>query len=139
MNIVLPDSLQTLCADVFGNCSKLESIALPCDLKMIPVRAFKGCKNLKKVDFNKGLETICGAAFNECSSLGSIALPESVISIDPWAFAYCGNLKDATIPNPKTVIMSTAFSDCPKLTIHAPAGSYAEQYAKEHNIPFVAE
>ncbi len=26
-----------------------------------------------------------------------------------------------------------------KVTIHAPAGSYAEQYAKENNIPFVAE
>jgi hypothetical protein len=25
------------------------------------------------------------------------------------------------------------------LTIHAPAGSYAEKYAKEWNIPFVAE
>ena len=25
------------------------------------------------------------------------------------------------------------------LTIHAPAGSYAETYAKENNIPFVAE
>lgn len=138
-SIVLPDSLQILCADVFGNCSKLESIVLPCNLKMIPVRAFKGCKNLKKVDFNTGLETICGAAFNECSSLESIALPESVISIDHWAFAYCENLKDVTIPNPKTAIMGTAFSDCPKLTIHAPVSSSAEQYAKEHNIPFVAE
>jgi hypothetical protein len=28
---------------------------------------------------------------------------------------------------------------CRKLTIYAPAGSYAEQYAKENNIPFVAE
>ena len=26
-----------------------------------------------------------------------------------------------------------------KLTIHAPAGSYAEQFAKENNIPFIAE
>ena len=32
-----------------------------------------------------------------------------------------------------------AFVDCPNLTIHAPAGSYAEQYAKENHIPFVAE
>ena len=28
--------------------------------------------------------------------------------------------------------------NCPKLTIHAPAGSYAERYAEENNIPFVA-
>ena len=29
--------------------------------------------------------------------------------------------------------------NCDNFTIHAPAGSYAEQYAKENNIPFVAE
>ena len=43
-------------------------------------------------------------------------IPESVIEIGEGAFAGCGSL-----------------------TIHAPAGSYAEQYAKENNIPFVAE
>jgi hypothetical protein len=32
-----------------------------------------------------------------------------------------------------------ALDYCPNLTIHAPAGSYAEAYAKENNIPFVAE
>ena len=32
-----------------------------------------------------------------------------------------------------------AFSGCKALTIHAPAGSYAEQFAKEYSIPFVAE
>lgn len=138
-NIILPDSLVTLCVDVFGYCSKLESISLPVGLKTIPVRAFKGCTNLKKVTFNNVLETICGAAFCECSSLEEVSLPESVMQIDPWAFAFCGELKSITIPNPNTVIIDTAFSNSPNLTIHAPAGSNAEQYAKEHNIPFVAE
>ena len=32
-----------------------------------------------------------------------------------------------------------AASNIEGVTIHAPAGSYAEQYAKENNIPFVAE
>lgn len=138
-NIILPDTLATLCVDVFGYCSKLESISLPTALKAVPVRAFKGCANLKKVDFNNGLETICGAAFCECNSLEEVSLPESVMQIDPWAFAFCGNLKSITIQNPNTVIMDTAFSNSPNLTIHAPTGSCADQYAKEHNIPFVAE
>jgi hypothetical protein len=30
------------------------------------------------------------------------------------------------------------FEECP-VSIYAPAGSYAETYAKENNIPFVAE
>ena len=37
---------------------------------------------------------------------------------------------------PVVMIDSSAFRDCKALTIHAPAGSCAEQYAKEHNIPF---
>jgi hypothetical protein len=32
-----------------------------------------------------------------------------------------------------------AFDNCPDVTIYAPTGSYAETWAKEHNIPFVAE
>lgn len=32
-----------------------------------------------------------------------------------------------------------AFEKCDRLTIHTPVGSCAEQYAKEHDIPFVAE
>lgn len=35
-----------------------------------------------------------------------------------------------------TEIDKRAFDGCPNLTIHAPAGSYAEQYAKKNNIPF---
>ena len=42
------------------------------------------------------------------------------------------------VPKSITRIVA-AFEGCPNLTIHAPAGSYAKTYAKEHNIPFVAE
>lgn len=43
------------------------------------------------------------------------------------------------IPDSVTSIGEGAFSACKELTIHAPAGSYAEQYAKENNIPFVVK
>ena len=53
---------------------------------------------------------------------------------------YNGTAADVVIPESVTVIGEKAFSFCANnLTIHAPAGSYAEQYAKEHNIPFVSE
>jgi hypothetical protein len=35
--------------------------------------------------------------------------------------------------------MNDRFEDSPKLTIYAPAGSYAEQFAKENKIPFATE
>ncbi len=60
-----------------------------------------------------GTTVIKGNAFNGCSSLTSVVIPEGVKEI--------GN---------------RAFDDCQKLTIYAPAGSKAEEYAKEKNIPF---
>lgn len=51
---------------------------------------------------------------------------------------YKGPGGDVTIPEGVTEIESSAFYGCKKLTIHAPAGSAAEQYAKKYKIPFEA-
>ena len=51
---------------------------------------------------------------------------------------YKGPGGDVTIPAGVTEIGSSAFDGCKKLTIHAPAGSAAEQYAKKYKIPFKA-
>ena len=85
------------------------------------------------------MEIIDGAAFSGCCALETIVLPKRVSKVENWAFAECTELASVTIPNPDAVIEDKAFFNCPKLTIHSPAGSYAEQYAKEHDIPFVAE
>ena len=137
--ITLPDSLLSIGADALGNCRKLETISLPINLKVVSVRMFKGCDSLKSVVINESLEIIDGAAFSGCCALKTIVLPKSVSKVENWAFAECTELASVTIPNPDAVIEDKAFFNCPKLTIHAPAGSYAEQYAKEHDIPFVAE
>lgn len=54
-------------------------------------------------------------------------------------FSGCTGLADITIGESVTYIGTDALAFCDQLTIHAPAGSYAESYAKENNIPFVAE
>ncbi len=51
---------------------------------------------------------------------------------------YKGPGGDVTIPAGVTEIGSSAFDGCKKLTIHAPAGSAAERYAEEKDIPFEA-
>ena len=51
---------------------------------------------------------------------------------------YKGPGGDVTIPEGVTEIESSAFYGCKKLTIHAPAGSAAERYAEEKDIPFEA-
>lgn len=43
------------------------------------------------------------------------------------------------LPETITKIGETAFEGCENLTIHAPAGSYAEKYAKKNDIRFIEE
>jgi len=68
-----------------------------------------------------------------------VELPGNILTIGARAFADCTNLQQVLIPSNVTQIDSTAFSGCTQLTIYGTAGSYAEIFAKEQGIPFVAE
>ena len=53
-------------------------------------------------------------------------------------FSGCEALTDVTLPAGVRPIPKSAFKGCTELTIHAPAGSYAEQFAQKNGIPFQA-
>ena len=69
----------------------------------------------------------------------SVTIQDGVKKIEYEAFYDCEKLEHIHIPRSVKFIGFGVFTGCPNLTIHAPAGSCTEQYAKEHNIPFVAE
>lgn len=119
------------------------------------------CGDVDEVDIPNGVEKICDYAFSD-SNISIITLPDSMKSIGWGAFYSCQYLKRITIPIGLTAINQDAFAYCKNLkridlhedfkrfsdgifykshdiTIYAPAGSYAEKYAKKNNIPFVAE
>ena len=84
-------------------------------------------------------KSIGARAFDGCESLAEVILPDGATEIGSGAFYNCSSLKRVTIPESVRRIGKRAFDNCPNLTIHAPAGSVAEKYAKEDNIPFIAE
>ena len=89
----------------------------------------------------EGTQEIPSWFFQSCHTLKDVILPNSLTKIGAYAFCDCENLTSVTIPVSTTEIGPLAFrqrfvGNLPQLTIHAPAGSYAEQYAKENNIPF---
>ena len=114
-------------------------VIIPAGVKNIGWNAFENYKSVKTIVIPDGVERIGYCAFYECSYLLSVNIPDSVTIIEEAAFSGCKNLKDINIPNTVKEIQDDVFFGCDNLTIHTPAGSYAEQYAKENNIPFVAE
>ena len=118
---------------------EIERIILPESIRTIDSDAFKVCKSLKEINIPNGVTSIGRAAFFDCQKLANINIPDSMTLIGNSAFKDCINLKNVTVSNPLTEIRLYAFAHCYKLTLSAPAGSYAERYVKENNIPFVVE
>lgn len=82
------------------------------------------------------VERIGECAFS-ISSLVSLTIPDSVKEIGDLAFEFCWDLTSVTIPSSVTAISRSAFDSCKKLTLSVTQGSFAEEYAKENDIPYV--
>ena len=93
---------------------------------------------IKRVVIENGVTSIGYYAFRNCINLINVTIPDSVTSIGSSAFYYCTSLASITIPDSVTTISDYAFKGCSNLTIHGYSGSYAETYANENNISFVA-
>ena len=137
--ISLPQSLKTIGGSTFRGCTSLEKIQLPDSTKQVQGNAFENCEALTDIKLGVGIKSIESKTFQGCSSLESIILPYQVEAIGDNAFKNCTKLKKITIPKATTSISDSAFSYPDKMTIYGVAGSYAEQYAKENDIVFVAQ
>ena len=101
---------------------QISFIEIPENITKIEKGAFAYCKNLRKVVIHDGVKSIASDVFRYCDRLRDVEIPKSVSRIGKDAFYECN-----------------FYGGNGAFTIHAPAGSYAEQYAKKNNIPFVAE
>lgn len=140
--IKLPGSLTEIAEHVFEGCSSLASLEIPGNVRSIGNKAFAGCISLTDIAFHGSVTSIGASAFEGCMSLTVLKIPEGVTSIDYWTFSGCSGLTDIYIPGSVTSIAEYifVFDLCTALeTIHCPAGSYAETYARENNITCITE
>ena len=135
-SISLPNSVTSIENNAFAQCSSLTSISIPDSVTSIGDEAFVTCSSLADVTIPDSVTSIGVGAFAYCSSLTSISIPGSITSIGDGAFAYCPSLTSISIPDSVTSIGIWAFDECPNLTLSVGRNSYAEQYAKENNIPY---
>lgn len=160
VEVYFSDSVQQIAGHAFEGCIALSSIHLNAGLKNIGESAFANCPSLQQIALNDSLEkieigafcmsgltnivipssvkTIGVQAFTTCENLVKVEMEAGVSSIEECAFEACPNLQEAILPASVTEIGLRAFNQCEKLTIYAPAGSAAEAYATEDEIPFEA-
>lgn len=122
----------------FYGCSSLETLIIPDSISDdgILQSAFLNCSALNSINIPDAVTIIYEWTFSNCTSLNQLTLSENITSIKRGAFENCTSLEKINIYEKCTEIADNAFDGCDKLTIYGIKGSYAEQYANEHNIPF---
>ena len=96
---------------------------------------FRGA-NINQVSFEEGIRVLPAYLFNECDSIEEVRIPNGVTEIEDSAFSHCDNLRVVEIPFSVNHIGRNAFNGCKNLTLSVRAGSYAEQYAIEEEVPY---
>lgn len=137
-NITLPNSVRIIGGGAFRS-NQLTSISLPNSITEINSSSFAN-NQLADIKLPSSIRAIYDYAF-ENNQLINIVIPNSVTQIGYRAF-YHNKLKSLTIPSSVTQIGEEAFTNLDstiKPTIYGKTGSYAETYAKENNITFVAK
>ena len=107
--MTLPDSVTSVGATSFYECTKLETVNLGNSVRSIGDNAFMLCTSLGSVTLPNSIISIGTGAFISCTSLGSVTLPDSIISIGAGAFSSCTDLKSVTIPSSVQTIGANAF------------------------------
>lgn len=145
--VQIPLTVTAVDRDALECCTALEGIispesALP-DLKL----AAYHCKPLPRTvladaqgvwyDWAKMI-----VQFPSLSSISQYVVPEGVVKINEVADSRCTSGRQyphtvVTLPASVTVIHPRAFEGCHSLTLCAPAGSYAEAFARQKKIPFI--
>lgn len=134
--IIFPDKLKSIGRGAFSSCKGLTEIELPNELESIGFGAFESCEGLKKIVFPDTLSTIAECAFKNCCGLTEIKLPNELERIKGGAFEDCSGLKKVVIHSKVKDIRGAPFSGCSNVCLYVEENSYAQQYAKEHNIPY---
>ena len=86
-NAVLPEGLTEIPKMCFFGSENLTNVDIPETVRTIGANAFGNCTALEEVYLPYGLESIDGAAFH-CTALKSAVIPDSVKNIGDYAFGY---------------------------------------------------
>ena len=134
--ITVPDGVVSIGNHAFSGCSRLADITLTNNITSIGAYAFYDCARLSSITIPAGISIIETHTFYLCTRLNNVRIPDTVTDIDSYAFASCPKLEIIKIPSSVVHMSENVFSECPKVKIYGYNGSYAQNYAVSHSIPF---
>ena len=126
--------LKEIGAYAFQNAAKLYEVSLPNTVKRIGAFAFAGTSALQTINLEDTSIGVIPAYAFMSSGLQNIVLPKYCTQIANNAFLNCRALKTIYIPETVTKIGEKTFDGCENLTILCSKNSYAEKFAKSHNL-----
>ena len=113
--VKLPSTIKELSPYLFSGCSALEKVNMPTTLSEFPEGLFYGCSSLQEIPFRAGITKLPENVFARCTSLKSLVVPGTVKEIDSQAVAFCTSLESLVIPNSIEEIAEDAFEGCTAL------------------------
>ena len=91
--VILPSGLRSIGSGAFEHCELLKEICIPDNVEMIANDTFGECRSLSKVGFPNKLNHIGARAFKGCTSLKEIILPDRILSFGDEPFSECTSMK----------------------------------------------
>lgn len=120
-SISLPHGLTSIGDYAFVNLTNINTIEIPCTVKIIGLDAFNSCA-IKEVYIPNSVETIGAGAFRYCVQLEKVFLGNTVTAIKRLAFDYCYNLRDvyyySSEADWKKISIGSSNDDLISATIH---------------------
>ena len=122
----IPNTVTTIAANAFQNCSTLTSLTIPESVTTIENNAFEGCSNVTTLNYNaKNLTTTYGW-YNSVESnntygfrpmqLQTLVIGDSVKTLPAGVLYGQSGLTSLTIPESVTIIENHAFEGCSNVT-----------------------
>lgn len=112
--VALPNRVKTVGNMAFAGCSAMTSIAMP-SVTALGEYAFSRCFALTDVVLPDGLTRMGDAVFYRCESLRTVTVPATVTEMGGSVFAYCSGLLQARIDAPIAELPEWTFYGCEKL------------------------
>ena len=121
--VIMPNSVVTLGAGTFGNCTSLKEVTLSKNIIDFYSNIFYNCWELTTINGFEDLEIeyIGATAFENCKNLESITIPESVTKFYYGVFRGCEKLKSVYFKSSKP--HSEGFDVSAGVTIYVPMAS----------------